>query len=195
MDRLEATMKMAVLATFALLVSAPAWAQTAQQNSPAQPNASGTMGQMMQGMPEQCRAAMQAMPQSCMEIMQMMRGMQGRAAQAPASPVGTTTAPSQSDAAGQKAETSQPDMMSPDMMEHGMMGMGMRGTGKLGMDAMAMARRARMMKIMFAIVDTDGDGALSFDEVTAIHRRIFNTIDINKDGKVTREELQTFLQE
>jgi hypothetical protein len=43
-----------------------------------------------------------------------------------------------------------------------------------------------MMKIMFAIADPDGDGALSFDEVTAIHRRIFNASDTNKHGKVTR---------
>ncbi|TAK47299.1 MAG: DUF305 domain-containing protein [Xanthobacteraceae bacterium] len=34
------------------------------------------MGQMMQGMPEQCRAMMQNMPQGCMPMMQQM--MQGR---------------------------------------------------------------------------------------------------------------------
>ena len=34
------------------------------------------MGQMMSGMPEQCRAMMQNMPQSCMSMMQQM--MQGR---------------------------------------------------------------------------------------------------------------------
>jgi Ca2+-binding EF-hand superfamily protein len=51
-----------------------------------------------------------------------------------------------------------------------------------------------MMKIMFAIADTNGDGALSFDEVTAIHKRIFGMIDANKDGKVTPEEMQAFTQ-
>jgi Ca2+-binding EF-hand superfamily protein len=52
-----------------------------------------------------------------------------------------------------------------------------------------------MMKIMFAIADTDGDGALSFQEVTAIHKRIFDAVDTNKDGKVTPEELQSFMRE
>ena len=46
--------------------------------------------------------------------------------------------------------------------------------------------------MMFAIADTDGDGSLSFDEVTAIHKRIFNAVDANKDGKVTPEELRKF---
>lgn len=36
------------------------------------------MGQMMQGMPEQCRVMMQSMPQNCMTMMQqMMRGRMG----------------------------------------------------------------------------------------------------------------------
>jgi Ca2+-binding EF-hand superfamily protein len=51
-----------------------------------------------------------------------------------------------------------------------------------------------MMKIMFAIADSNGDGALSFDEVTAIHKRIFDMIDANKDGKVTPEEMQAFMR-
>ena len=33
------------------------------------------------------------------------------------------------------------------------------------------------MKIMFAIADADGDGALSFEEVTVIHKRIFDKVD------------------
>ena len=67
-------------------------------------------GQMMQGMPEQCRTMMQSMPQNCMSMMQeMMRGemrqggmsggmmgggmhggMMGRGMQAPASAFGAT---------------------------------------------------------------------------------------------------------
>ncbi|KOF18460.1 hypothetical protein AC244_13920 [Ensifer adhaerens] len=51
-----------------------------------------------------------------------------------------------------------------------------------------------MMKIMFAIADADGDGALSFEEVTAIHKRIFDSVDANNDGKVTPEEMLAFMQ-
>ncbi|CAN7330818.1 EF-hand domain-containing protein [Rhizobium sp. LjRoot258] len=67
-------------------------------------------------------------------------------------------------------------------MQPGMMGGGMP----------MMAMRGHTMKIMFAVADADGDGALSFEEVTAIHKRIFDSVDANKDGKVTTDELQAF---
>jgi hypothetical protein len=41
------------------------------------------------------------------------------------------------------------------------------------------------MKIFFAIADANGDGGLSFDEVTAIHKRIFDRVNANKDGEAT----------
>ena len=85
----------------------------------------------------------------------------------------------------------------PGMMPQGMMG-GMMGQGMMG----GMMRRmgtpgghGHMMRVMFAIADTNGDGALSFDEVSAIHRRIFDTVDSNKDGKVSVEEVQAFIRE
>jgi len=80
-------------------------------------------------------------------------------------------------------------------MGHGMMGQdmmcGMMRSGMMdGMGGMPMmGPRGPMMKVMFAIADTNGDGALSFEEVTAIHKRIFDRVDANKDGKVTPEEL------
>ena len=86
---------------------------------------------------------------------------------------------------------SQGGMPRPDMMPGGMMGHGMMQPGMMGgMPPMGM--RGQMMKIMFAVADTDGDGALSFEEVTAIHKRIFDSVDANKDGKVTPEEMQVF---
>ena len=69
-----------------------------------------------------------------------------------------------------------------------MMGPGMAGQ-------MRMMDHGHAMKIMFAIADTDGDGALSFEEVTVIHKRIFDKVDANKDGKVTLEEVQEFIRE
>jgi hypothetical protein len=45
---------------------------------------------------------------------------------------------------------------------------------------------------MFAITDADNDGALSFEEISTIHKRIFDKVDANRDGKVTPEEIQTY---
>ncbi|THK39582.1 EF-hand domain-containing protein [Ensifer sp. MPMI2T] len=77
--------------------------------------------------------------------------------------------------------------------EEEMMGRGMMRRGMMGHMPM-MAMRGHMMKIMFAIADADGDGSLSFDEVTAIHKRIFDKVDANKDGKVSTEEIQAFMR-
>jgi hypothetical protein len=61
----------------------------------------------------------------------------------------------------------------------GMMQPGMMGQGMMGMPGPV------RMKIFFAIADANGDGGLSFDEVTAIHKRIVDRVDADKDGKVT----------
>ena len=90
---------------------------------------------------------------------------------------------------GKGAQPGQPGMMPPGMMGQGMMQPGMMG----GMPMMGMHGHA--MKIMFAIADADGDGALSFEEVTAIHQRIFDAVDADNDGKVTPEEVHAFMRE
>ena len=89
---------------------------------------------------------------------------------------------------GQRGQPTQPGMMRQGIIGHGMMdGMmgGMRRPGGHG----------HMMKIMFAVADTSGDGALSFDEVAAVHRRIFDRVDSDKDGKVTLDEVEAFIRE
>lgn len=83
---------------------------------------------------------------------------------------------------GAAAQPGQPGIMGGMMQPH------MMGQGMMGMPG-------HMMKIMFAIADVNGDGALSFEEVTTIHKRIFDKIDANKDGKVTLEEIQSFMQD
>jgi hypothetical protein len=80
-------------------------------------------------------------------------------------------------------DTMRGDMMDRDAMSYGMM----REMMPMG------PMHRRMMRIMFAIADTNGDGALSFEEVTAIDKRIFDLIDANKDGKVTPDELLAFM--
>ena len=97
---------------------------------------------------------------------------------------------------GQGAQAGQSTTMPPDqpgmmcgMMQPGMMGQSSMGRGMMGIPGPA------PMKIFFAIADANGDGGLSFDEVTAIHKRIFDRVDADKDGKATPEEIQAFMRE
>jgi len=66
-----------------------------------------------------------------------------------------------------------------------MMGRGMMGGGAMGPPF--------MMRMMFALMDADGDGAISLQEFQAAHERIFKAMDSNKDGKLTLEEMQAFI--
>jgi hypothetical protein len=50
------------------------------------------------------------------------------------------------------------------------------------------------MRVLFAIVDADGDGELSLTEVQDFHARIFRAVDVNKDGKVEMEEIKAFIR-
>ncbi|MEH2513658.1 hypothetical protein V1291_005012 [Nitrobacteraceae bacterium AZCC 1564] len=64
------------------------------------------------------------------------------------------------------------------MMRHGMMGGG----------------PPFMMRMMFALMDADGDGTISLQEFQAAHERIFRAMDTNKDGKLTPEEMRAFIR-
>ena len=76
-------------------------------------------------------------------------------------------------------------------MEHGgMMGGGMMGRGMMGGGAMG---PPVMMRMIFALMDSDGDGTISLSEFQAAHERIFKAMDSNKDGKLTLEEMQAFM--
>ena len=73
---------------------APPAPPPAAQAPSTQPQMPMDMGQMMQRMPEQCRAMMQNMPQNCMSMMQQM--MQGRMGMMPG---GTQAQPTNQSAA------------------------------------------------------------------------------------------------
>ena len=75
------------------------------------------------------------------------------------------------------------------VMAHGTMGGGMMGRGMMGRGMMG---HGMCMRVMFALMDTDGDGTISLEEFQTAHAKIFKAIDANKDGKVTLEEMQMF---
>jgi len=51
-----------------------------------------------------------------------------------------------------------------------------------------------MMRMVFSLMDADGDGTVSLPEFQAAHERIFKGMDNNKDGRLTPEEMQAFMQ-
>lgn len=53
--------------------------------------------------------------------------------------------------------------------------------------------RGAGMRLMFALLDSDGDGALAENEVQDTVGRIFNAMDQNGDGKIDLDEIQAFL--
>jgi Ca2+-binding EF-hand superfamily protein len=55
--------------------------------------------------------------------------------------------------------------------------------------------RASKVRMLFALMDTDGDGTISLDEFRAASERIFKAMDgPDKDGRVTLEEMRAFMQ-
>ena len=48
------------------------------------------------------------------------------------------------------------------------------------------------MRLLFAVVDGDGDGALSLEEVQDFHARIFAAVDADSDGLVDMDEILAF---
>jgi hypothetical protein len=67
-----------------------------------------------------------------------------------------------------------------------------RGPGPMGMGAGMIGMGRGMMPMMFVMMDTNGDNAVSFEEMQAVHKRMFDLVDGDKDGKVTIEEVRAF---
>ena len=65
------------------------------------------------------------------------------------------------------------------MMNRDMMGQNMMGPN--------------MMVMMMAMMDTNGDSALSLDEIQAVHARMFKYADTDGDGKLTLDEMKAFM--
>ena len=80
--------------------------------------------------------------------------------------------------------------MGPGMMGPGVMGRGMMGRGPESGGMMS----PLSMRMMFALMDADGDGTVSLQEFQTAHERIFKAMDANKDGVLTLEEVQAFMR-
>jgi EF hand len=72
---------------------------------------------------------------------------------------------------------------------HGMMGRGARYLQGGGQGAM----EGPVARVIFSLMDSDGDGTLTLQEFLAAHERIFKAMDVNKDGLVTLEEMERFI--
>ena len=59
-----------------------------------------------------------------------------------------------------------------------------------GMSSCSKKKDIVMMRMMFSLMDADGDGAVSLQEFQAAHERIFKGMDANKDGRLTQEEIR-----
>jgi hypothetical protein len=99
----------------------------------------------------------------------------------------------------QNQMTPQPDQQQMQSHPMGQEGAGMMGHGSMmghmmgrGMGGGVMGPPF-MMRMMFALMDADGDGTISLQEFQAAHERIFKGMDSNKDGKLTLEEMQAFI--
>ena len=85
---------------------------------------------------------------------------------------------------------------------HGMMRQCLRqcmsGDDMTGQRAMQHPMRQRgmmgpfAMRIIFALMDRDGDGTVSLEEFQAAHASIFKAMDADKDGTVSMEEMRDF---
>jgi hypothetical protein len=68
--------------------------------------------------------------------------------------------------------------------------MGHEGAGTIGQGGLM---GGGMLRMMFALMDGDGDGTISLTEFQVAHERIFKAMDSNKDGRLTQEEMQAFM--
>ena len=69
----------------------------------------------------------------------------------------------------------------------------MTGQDTMGHMGGGMMGHGMFKRMIFALMDTDGDGTISLEEFQAAHAKIFKAMDTNKDGKLTPAEIEAFM--
>ena len=94
----------------------------------------------------------------------------------------------------EQAQQDPTDEANPDASGHSMMRQCMSGDSMMGRHTMRHGemRGVFAMRIIFALMDPDGDGTISLEEFQAAHERIFKAMDADKDGTVSMEEMRDF---
>ncbi|MER8592721.1 EF-hand domain-containing protein [Mesorhizobium sp. M1182] len=157
--------KTTVIAAALAMLAAPAFGQT----SPPAPAASAPDrgAEQSPGMSGQSQDAMREMMRQMMTEMLEERMQEDR---------------------GPRAERPGPDRWHRDYR----MGPPERGWEMGGRGGIPRGMHGAKMRMMFAIVDADGDGALSQSEVQDFVGRIFNAVDEDGDGSVDMQEIRSF---
>ncbi|WP_299364946.1 EF-hand domain-containing protein [uncultured Paracoccus sp.] len=79
----------------------------------------------------------------------------------------------------------------------GMMDQSGQGSGNMAQGGSMMSQggtdHPMMLKMMMAMIDTDGSGGLSLEEVQAVHARVFGMADTDADGQLSRDEIRSFM--
>jgi hypothetical protein len=68
------------------------------------------------------------------------------------------------------------------------------GWGKHGMMGHGGMMRPFAMRMIFALMDRDGDGTISLQEFQTAHESIFKAMDADKDGTVSLQEMLDFMR-
>jgi EF hand len=80
-----------------------------------------------------------------------------------------------------------PGRMMGHMGERGMMHHGWTGHHRAMMSPV-------LMRMIFALMDSDSDGTVSLQEWQAAQEKIFRAMDVDKDGTITFEEMMSFFR-
>jgi hypothetical protein len=67
-------------------------------------------------------------------------------------------------------------------------------TGDRSPEGRGMMGHGAAMRVIFALMHSDGDGTVSLQEFQAAHEKIFKAMDTDKDGTLTLEEIQAFMR-